>query len=59
MGKFIDPFTYTGFKTIFGKEDVSNEFLRCFLNGLFDGDDVLSNIEWVEYRPTEETRVLG
>lgn len=56
MAKYIDPFTDTGFKIIFGKEHVSNDILRCFLNVLFEGDPVLSNIKSVEYRPTEKTR---
>lgn len=56
MAKYIDPFTDTGFKIIFGKEHVSNDILRCFLNVLFEGDPVLSNIKKVEYRPNEKTR---
>ena len=56
MAKYIDPFTDTGFKIIFGKEHVSNDILRSFLNVLFEGDPVLSDIRSVEYRPTEKTR---
>lgn len=56
MAKYIDPFTDTGFKIIFGKEHVSNDILRSFLNVLFEGDPVLSDIKSVEYRPTEKTR---
>ena len=55
MAKYIDPFTDTGFKIIFGKEHVSNDILRSFLNVLFEGDPVLSDIKSVEYRPNEKT----
>lgn len=54
MAKYIDPFTDTGFKIIFGKEHVSNDILRSFLNVLFEGDPVLSDIKRVEYRPNEK-----
>ncbi|MDE5881400.1 MAG: PD-(D/E)XK nuclease family transposase [Muribaculaceae bacterium] len=56
MAKFIDPFTDTGFKIIFGKEHVSNEILVAFLNALFANDPVLSNIKSVHYRPSERVR---
>ena len=56
MAKFIDPFTDTGFKIVFGTEHKSNEILRQFLNALFENDPTFSHIESVEYRPTERTR---
>lgn len=56
MAKFINPFTDTGFKIIFGRENVSNEILRQFLNALFENDPEFAHIEEVEYRPTERTR---
>ncbi|MDE7160074.1 MAG: PD-(D/E)XK nuclease family transposase [Muribaculaceae bacterium] len=57
MSIFVDPFLDTGFKRIFGTEDVSNDILCAFLNALFADDPVLSNIVSVHYRPTERTRV--
>ena len=56
MAKYIDPFTDTGFKIVFGKEHESNEILRQFLNALFEKDPGFSHIESVEYRPSERTR---
>lgn len=56
MGTFVDPFLDTGFKRIFGTEDVSNEILCAFLNALFAEDPVLRNITSVTYRPTERVR---
>ncbi len=56
MSKYINPFTDTGFKIIFGKEHVSNDILKSFLNVLFEGDPILSNIKSLEYRPNEKTR---
>lgn len=52
MAKFIDPFTDTGFKIVFGEEDI----LRQFLNALFEKDPGFNQIERVEYRPNERTR---
>ena len=37
MGKFINPFTDTGFKKIFGKE-VNKGLLISFLNSLLAGE---------------------
>lgn len=56
MAQFINPLTDTGFKIIFGKEHVSNEILRAFLNVLFADDPMLSNITSVEYLPSERVR---
>lgn len=56
MATFINPFTDTGFKIIFGKENESNEILRSFLNVLFSDQPGFEPIESVEYRPTERTR---
>lgn len=41
MSRFVDPFTDTGFKIIFGKENKSNEILKAFLNDLFEGQPIL------------------
>lgn len=56
MSTFVDPFLDTGFKRIFGTENVSNDILCAFLNALFAGDPVLEGIVSVTYRPTERTR---
>ncbi|MBD5356690.1 MAG: hypothetical protein HDR88_06765 [Bacteroides sp.] len=56
MAQFINPFTDTGFKIIFGKEDVSNDILISFLKVLFADDPVLSKINSVQYRQSERTR---
>ena len=56
MTVFINPFTDTGFKIIFGTEHVSEELLVSFLNGLFADDPVLSKIKTVKYLPSERVR---
>lgn len=56
MAKFIDPFTDTGFKIIFGKEHVSEEILLEFLKVLFADDPTLSKITSVKYLPSERVR---
>lgn len=56
MAKFINPFTDTGFKIIFGKEHVSEEILVAFLNVLFADDPTLSRITHVKYIPSERFR---
>ena len=56
MAKFIDPFTDTGFKIIFGKEHCSEEILLEFLKILFAKDPVLSRITSVKYLPSERVR---
>lgn len=56
MAKFIDPFTDTGFKIIFGQEHVSEELLLSFLKVLFADDPTLSNITSVRYLPSERIR---
>lgn len=55
MARFIDPFTDTGFKIIFGKENQSNDFLRLFLNGLLEGEPGFEPIVKITYRNTEHT----
>ena len=43
MSKFINPFTDWGFKYIFGKK----EFLINFLNSLFEGEHVITDIRYL------------
>ena len=43
MSKFINPFTDWGFKHIFGKK----EFLINFLNSLFEGEHVITDIRYL------------
>ena len=35
MAKYIDPFTDTGFKIVFGLNNVSNEILKYFLKAVY------------------------
>lgn len=46
MGKFINPFTDVGFKIIFG-EEFSKPRLLDFLNALFDGERVITNLSFL------------
>ncbi len=52
MPTFIDPFSDTGFKIIFGKE----ELLKSFLNALFADRPGFEPIKRLTYRPTEQVR---
>ena len=56
MAKFIDPFTDTGFKIIFGRENVSNELLVSFLNALLTGQPGFDRIVTVRYPNAERSR---
>ncbi len=47
MGKFINPFTDVGFKIIFGQE-FSKPRLLDFLNALFDGERVVTNLTFLD-----------
>ena len=47
MGKFINPFTDVGFKIIFG-EEFSKPRLLDFLNALFDGERVITNLSFLD-----------
>ena len=47
MGKFINPFTDIGFKIIFGQE-FSKPSLLDFLNALFDGEHVVTNLSFLD-----------
>ncbi|MDE6668579.1 MAG: Rpn family recombination-promoting nuclease/putative transposase, partial [Muribaculaceae bacterium] len=53
MARYIDPTYDVGFKLLFGRENVSNEFLMDFLNSLFENDPELSNIKTVRYLNSE------
>ena len=55
MEELLDPKYDTGFKLIFGREDVSEDILREFLNSLFENDPELSDIKSVVYMNTEKT----
>lgn len=46
MAKFINPYTDTGFKKIFGQE-VSKELLIDFLNALLEGERIIRNIAFL------------
>lgn len=47
MGRFINPFTDVGFKIIFGQE-FSKPRLLDFLNALFDGERVVTNLTFLD-----------
>lgn len=55
MSRFIDPFTDTGFKIIFGKENKSNEILKAFLNDLFEGQPDFDPVEKLHYLNNERS----
>ncbi|MBQ9214491.1 MAG: PD-(D/E)XK nuclease family transposase, partial [Bacteroidales bacterium] len=42
MGKYVDPFTDTGFKILFGQE-MSKPLLIDFLNNLLDGKEKITD----------------
>lgn len=54
--KYIDPFTDTGFKIIFGKENQSEEILKEFLNVLFASQPNFNSIEKLTYINSERVR---
>lgn len=56
MSRFVDPFTDTGFKIIFGKENKSNEILKAFLNDLFEGQPDFDPVEKLHYLNNERSR---
>lgn len=56
MAKYIDPFTDTGFKIVFGLNNVSNEILKYFLNALFEGQPDFEEIVSVRYLNNENVR---
>lgn len=53
--KYIDLLSDLGFKKIFGKEGVSEEFLIDFLNELFHDDPELRNIVSIRYKNGEKS----
>lgn len=56
----LDPTYDTGFKLLLGREDVSEELLKEFLNAIFEGDPQLSDIQSVTYMNSEkEGEYLG
>lgn len=57
MGKYIDPFTDTGFKIIFGRENQSEIILAKFLNDLFEGEPGFEPVKSVKYINSERARV--
>ena len=56
MSTFVDPFTDTGFKLLFGRENQSEEVLREFLNQLFQDDPDLRDIRTVTFLNNERVR---
>lgn len=56
MAQYIDPFTDTGFKLIFGEKNKESGILKEFLNDLFEGQPDFENIEEIEYLNNERTR---
>ena len=56
MSRFVDPFTDTGFKIIFGKENKSNEILKAFLNDLFEDQPDFDPVEKLHYLNNERSR---
>ena len=54
--KYIDPFTDTGFKIIFGTEGQSEELLVAFLNELFRDQLYFDPIESLSYINSERAR---
>lgn len=52
----IDPFTDTGFKVLFGKENQSEPLLMDFLNDVFAGIKGFDHIKSISYRPGERIR---
>lgn len=56
MSTFVDPFTDTGFKMIFGKENKSNGILMSFLNALFADQPDFERITELHYINNERNR---
>lgn len=56
MAKYIDPFTDTGFKIIFGRENQSEMVLAGFLNTLFENQPYFDRIVEVKYLNSERAR---
>lgn len=52
--QIIDPIFDTGFKLIFGRENVSERLLIDLLNSIFAGDPVLGDIVEVRFTNTEK-----
>lgn len=55
MGKFINPFSDWGFKHIFG-QDINKEIMIAFLNSLFEGEHVISDLTFLNTEQQPETR---
>ena len=53
---YIDPFSDTGFKAIFGREGMSEEILKKFLNEIFKGQPNFEEIETVQFINNERSR---
>lgn len=53
---YIDPFSDTGFKAIFGKEGMSEEVLRQFLNEIYRGQPNFEEIQQVRFLNSERVR---
>lgn len=55
MGRFINPFTDVGFKRIFGQE-VSKPLLLDFLNNLFEGEKVITDLTFLDKEQSADYR---
>lgn len=49
---FIDPFSDTGFKAIFGREGMSETVLRDFINEVFRGEPMFEHVKEVRFNNT-------
>ena len=47
MGRYVNPFTDTGFKILFGQEP-SKPLLIDFLNNLLDGEEVITDVIFLD-----------
>ena len=55
MSKFISLFTDFGFKRVFGQEE-NKKFLIGFLNSLFDGEFVVTDLHYRDKEQPPETK---
>ena len=47
MGRYVNPFTDTGFKILFGQEP-SKPLLRDFLNNLLEGEETITDVTFLD-----------
>lgn len=58
MGRYINPFTDWGFKRIFGQE-VNKDLLIAFLNDLFEGEHVITDLTFLDKEQLGEDEHVG